>query len=90
MSSQRVGRLLVIRRMARADGTKEELGWLKVVFAVSAAIDASLLAWLAQRYNTADRVLVFVALMVATSLSIYIVKMNTLAYRRIQELKELG
>jgi hypothetical protein len=31
--------------MAKADKAREELGWLKVVFAVSAAIDASLLSF---------------------------------------------
>jgi hypothetical protein len=30
------------------DRIKEELGWLKVVFGVLAAIDTSLVAWLAQ------------------------------------------
>jgi hypothetical protein len=32
--------------MSRLDSAKEELGWLKVVFAVLVAIDASLIAWL--------------------------------------------
>jgi len=37
------------------DSAKEELGWLKVVFAVAAAIDASLVAWLGQHHGDAER-----------------------------------
>jgi hypothetical protein len=44
--------------MAKIDRLKEEIGWLKVVFGVLVAIDASLLGWLAQSYGTASRLLV--------------------------------
>jgi CHASE1-domain containing sensor protein len=74
--------------MAKSDSAKEELGWLKVVFAVSAAIDASLVAWLAQKYTSADIVLLALAFVVAAVLTAYVVRMNSLAYRRIRELKD--
>jgi hypothetical protein len=40
--------------MSRADRLKEEIGWLKVVFGIAVALDASLVAWLAQNYATAS------------------------------------
>jgi 4-hydroxybenzoate polyprenyltransferase len=75
--------------MAQLDGVKEELGWLKVVFAVAVAIDASLIAWLAQAYARADLLLFVLAFIAAALLTAYVVRINTLAYRRIRELKDL-
>ena len=40
--------------MSRADKLKEEIGWLKVVFAVLVAINISLVGWLAQNYDVAS------------------------------------
>ena len=34
--------------MARIDKIKEEIGWLKVIFAISIATNISLIAWLIQ------------------------------------------
>jgi prephenate dehydrogenase len=75
--------------MAMLEGTKEELGWMKVVFAVSAAIDASLIAWLAQKHDREDTVIVVFGYIAALALAVHIVSMNLLAYRRIRELKAL-
>ena len=36
--------------MARIDKLKEEIGWLKVIFAISIAADISLIAWLIQNF----------------------------------------
>ena len=44
--------------MAKIDRLREEIGWLKIVFGLLVAIDASLLGWLAQNYTTASRLLV--------------------------------
>ena len=44
--------------MAKLDRLKEEIGWLKLVFGILVAIDASLVGWLAQNYATANRMLV--------------------------------
>ena len=75
--------------MAVLDAAKEELGWLKVVFAVCAAIDASLIAWLSLRYGSGDFLLNLLAFVIAAMLTVYIVSMNVVAYRRIRELKDL-
>ncbi len=37
--------------MAYIDKIKEEIGWLKVIFAISIATDISLIAWLIQSYG---------------------------------------
>ena len=70
--------------MARIDRLKEEIGWLKVVFGILVAIDASLLGWLAQNYATASRLLV----LAGTAVTVAVVRVNRLAYRRIEELEE--
>lgn len=75
--------------MAKADKAREELGWLKVVFAVSAAVDASVLGWLGQKYGSANFVLVVAAGLVAAGLTAYVAWINTVAYRRIRELENL-
>jgi hypothetical protein len=41
--------------MSKLDSAKEELGWLKILFAVAVAIDTSLAAWISQAYETAAR-----------------------------------
>ena len=75
--------------MAKADKAREELGWLKVVFTVCAAVDASVLGWLGQKYSSANVVLVVAAGLVAAGLTAYVAWMNTVAYRRIRELENL-
>ena len=37
--------------MAQIDKQKEEIGWLKVIFAILLATDISLIAWLVQNYG---------------------------------------
>jgi 4-hydroxybenzoate polyprenyltransferase len=76
-------------RMAKLDSAKEELGWLKVLFAVVVAIDTSLAAWVAQAYHTATRTLLVLALVAITVLSAAVIWINRLAYRRIRELEIL-
>ena len=74
--------------VAKIDRLKEEVGWLKVIFGVLVAIDASLLGWLAQNYASGSRVLVLVGSVVAAAVTYAVVRVNRLAYRRIEELEE--
>jgi hypothetical protein len=74
--------------MARIDRLKEEIGWLKVVFGVLVAIDASLLGWLTQNYATASRLLVLTGTAVTMAVTVGVVRVNRLAYRRIEQLEE--
>ena len=48
--------------MAYVDKVKEEIGWLKVVFAVLLATDISLIAWLVQNYGSVKLFLLLIGL----------------------------
>jgi acyl-coenzyme A synthetase/AMP-(fatty) acid ligase len=74
--------------MAKVDRLKEEVGWLKVVFGVLVAIDASVLGWLAQNYATARGILALATAGVIVVVTFAIVRVNRLAYRRINELED--
>jgi 4-hydroxybenzoate polyprenyltransferase len=74
--------------MSKADRFKEEIGWLKVVFALCVALDASLVAWLAQNFATANQVMVAIGCVGAIVLAVVVVFVNRRAYRRIDELEE--
>ena len=52
--------------MAKLDKLKEEIGWMKIIFAILIAADISLVAWLAQNYNETDT---FLSLFVSLGLS---------------------
>lgn len=75
--------------MSKADKLKEEIGWLKVVFAILVAIDISLVGWLAQNYDHAP-----VFLQVACSVAVVVITggvvwVNRVAYKKIDELEEV-
>ena len=74
--------------MGRIDRLKEEVGWLKVVFGVLVALDASLLGWRAQNYAGASHLLVLAGTALAIGVSFAIVHVNRLAYRRIEQLED--
>ncbi|MBM3357361.1 MAG: hypothetical protein FJY54_06500 [Betaproteobacteria bacterium] len=74
--------------MPKADRIKEEIGWLKVVFAVCVALDASLVAWLAQNYDTAHPLIVAAGFAAALVLAVVLAYVNRLAYRRLKELED--
>ena len=74
--------------MSRSDRIKEEIGWLKVVFAVCVALDASLVAWLAQNYEAASPVLVVAASGAALVLAGLVVYVNGRVRRRLEELED--
>ncbi len=75
--------------MSKVDGIREELGWLKVVFAVLVAIDVSLVAWIAQNHSAANGVLVVVAIVAVAVLTAVVVWVNRVAYRKIRGLENL-
>lgn len=74
--------------MSKIDRIKEELGWLKVVFAISVAIDVSLMAWLAQNYSGLSQVLIvcgFLGVVFVTSIVVWV---NQAAIKRFRELEK--
>ena len=80
-----------IQRIAasKADRVKEEIGWLKVVFAILAAIDISLIGWLAQGYSSAPAFLQAVAFVAVGIVTGGIVRVSGAARRKIAELEDL-
>ena len=74
--------------MSRADKLKEEIGWLKVVFAVLVAIDISLVGWLAQNYDVAFTFLQIICLVAVIVTTGGVVWINRTAYRKLDELEE--
>jgi hypothetical protein len=75
-------------RVAKADRLKEEIGWLKLVFGLLAAADASLIVWLARSYTTDNRIIVFAGVVVMLVISGVILWIILLVRRRIAELEE--
>ena len=84
-----IGTLRYTSSMSKADRLKEEIGWLKVAFAIAVALDASLVAWLAQNYATASPIIVGAALVAALVIAGVVVIINRRAYRRIEELENV-
>ena len=72
------------------DSAKEELGWLKVLFAVLSAVDASLIAWIPQNYVQANRVMLILAALGAAAATAVLTWMNYAAYRKIRQLETLS
>jgi sugar phosphate permease len=80
----------MVEAKGNIDSVKEELGWLKVLFAVLAAADASVIAWISQNYVRADRAVFTLASLSAITVTALLLWMNYAAYRKIRELKSLS
>ena len=75
--------------MAYIDKIKEEIGWLKVIFAISIATDISLIAWLVENFKKEDPFLLIIAGLGALLLMFVIIWINSVTYRKINKLEEL-
>ena len=74
--------------MSKVDSIKEEIGWLKVMFAVTVALVASLAAWLAQNYDTAPPVIVTTGFAAAWVLAFVVVYVTRRVHRLIKDLED--
>ena len=75
--------------MARVDKLKEEIGWLKVVFAILVAVDISLIGWFAQNLDSAPiakQITCVLAVVVVTGV---VIRVSRAAYAKIGELEDL-
>jgi 4-hydroxybenzoate polyprenyltransferase len=73
--------------MSKVDRLKEEPGWLKLVFGIVVAVDVSLIAWLAQNYESTSRILVvcgFIGVAFVTAVGVW---GNRAAMKRFKELE---
>lgn len=75
--------------MARIDKLKEEVGWLKIIFAILIATDISLVAWGIQNYGKTRALLLIIGAVGVFLFTSVIIWINRVAYRKINELEEL-
>lgn len=75
--------------MGRTDKLKEEIGWLKVIFAISIATDISLIAWLIENFGKANLFLYLVGAFGALLMMFAIDKIDSIARQKMNELEEL-
>ncbi len=75
--------------MARIDKLKEEIGWLKIIFAILIATDISLVAWGIQNYGKTRVFLLIIGAVAVFLFTSVIIWINRVAYRKINELEEL-
>lgn len=75
--------------MAKLDKLKEEIGWMKIIFAILTATDISLVAWLVQNYNETDTLKLVMSIILIVLITGVIVWVNKTAYRMIDELEDL-
>ena len=72
----------------KTDRIKEELGWLKIVFAIFVAVDVSLMAWLAQNYDELSQVLTVCGFLGVVFVTSVVVWVNQAAIKRFKELEK--
>jgi len=75
--------------MPKLDKVKEELGWLKVLFAISVGTDLSLMAYLAQNYIKQSELFSILNGIAIILVTIIVVMINKKAYSKIDEIGEL-
>ena len=75
--------------MAHIDKVKEEISWLKVVFAIFIATVLSLIAWLVENYGKGQRLLLVVGGVAAFLIMLAIIQINSVAKQKIDKLEEL-
>lgn len=74
--------------MSKTDRIKEEIGWLKIVFAILVATDVSLMAWLAQNYSDLSLVLIVCGFLGVVFVTSVVVWVNHAAIKRFKELEK--
>lgn len=75
--------------MSKSERIKEELSWLRVVFSLLVVIDASLVAWIVQNFDTADSLLLFATVVLVVMISGGLIWVNRVVYRRLSQLEKL-
>lgn len=76
--------------MSKLEKIKEELNWLKVLFALMVASDFSLLAWLVQNYFTVNNdKLLYIGVFTIFIVTAILVVVSVVARKKIDELEGL-
>ena len=74
--------------MSKNEKIKEQIGWLKLLFAILSAIVVSLVGWIATHYESGN-MNVYIAFVLVIVISFSLVDINKRAYRKMDELEEL-
>lgn len=74
--------------MEHSNKLKEEIGWLKVIFAMSIATALPEGAWVLQNYGKANRVLLILNILGALIFTIISIGINRVAYQKINQLED--
>ena len=75
--------------MSKIDKIKEEIGWLKVVFALLVVTDISLIGWAAQNFAKISMPFLIFAVIAVFGITLAIIIVNRRAYRKFDELEDL-
>jgi cytochrome b subunit of formate dehydrogenase len=75
--------------MSKSEKVKEEIGWLKVVFAIFVGTDISLVAWFVQNYSSRPTLLIVICLVAVVLITGILIWINYAAYKKIDELEDL-
>ena len=75
--------------MSRLDKEKEAIGFLKVVFSISIAINVSLIAWLYQKFEALNILDMIVVLSLVSFLTLGIIVVNKKILIKIDDLEDL-
>lgn len=70
------------------DKIKEEIGWLKLIFGLTAATDLSLIAWAFQKYTVMPDWLFASSVCLILVMTYFVIWINLIAYRKINLLGE--
>jgi uncharacterized membrane protein YagU involved in acid resistance len=75
--------------MSKEKRIEQEIGWLKVAFAILFATDISLIAWLAQNYSKIEIFFVWTGAIIGVIISLIVFFINKKVYNQLNEMEEL-
>lgn len=75
--------------MGRLDREKEAIGFLKVVFSISIAINVSLIAWLYQKFEALNILDMMIVFSLVSFLTLGIIVVNKKILTKIDDLEDL-
>ena len=75
--------------MSKLDEIKEELGWLKVWLAISMTAIFGILGWFVANYEKVATLWLILAMITIVVLVIIVVAINSIAMKKIRELRDL-
>ena len=71
------------------DKLKEQIGWLKVTYALALATDISLVAWIFNNFDTVSFVKLVISLFVSFFITLIIFLSNKKANQKMNQLEDL-